>query len=115
MSSPTNDFVDSIARCKAVLPLPDLWKKLGLRGEPKRSCLSPFRDETNPSFSVFQKGQLWFWKDHATGAGGDEITLIIQHQGCKKGDAIRYYHELAGVEFRKHPWRLLAPRNRRGN
>jgi DNA primase len=99
MNSQTNVLNESIAQCKTALPLPELWKKLGLRGEPKQSCLSPFRDEANPSFSVFQKNGLWFWKDFAAGTAGDEIGLIVQHRGCKKGKAIRLYHELAGIEL----------------
>lgn len=97
MNSPTDALSKAIKLCKIALPLPQLWEKLQLRGEPGRSCLSPFRDERNPSFSVFQKNDLWFWKDHTTGAGGDEIDLIAQQRGCPKGDAIRLYCELAGV------------------
>jgi DNA primase len=77
--------------------MPELWHKLGLRGDPKRSCLSPFRDEKEPSFSVFQVGSQWFYKDHATGESGDEISLIVRHTGCEKKDAIQSYHDLAGV------------------
>lgn len=90
---------DSITRCKVALPLPELWHKLGLRGEPKRSCLSPFRDEKEPSFSVFEQKGMWFWRDHALNIGGDEIDLIVMHSGCDKKDAIKTYHELAGVEI----------------
>jgi hypothetical protein len=34
MNSQTDALNKSIARCKMALPLPELWKKLGLRGEP---------------------------------------------------------------------------------
>jgi DNA primase len=102
------ELAQTIALCKAALPLPKLWRKLGLRGEPKHSCLSPFRQETHPSFSVFQNRDLWFWKDHATSAGGDEIDLIVQHTGRDKKNAIRIYHELAGVDLRQT---FDAPRN----
>jgi DNA primase len=90
---------DSIAQCKLALPMPELWLKLGLRGDPKRSCLSPFRDEKEPSFSVFQVGNQWFYKDHATGESGDEISLIVRHTGCEKKDAIQSYHDLAGIHM----------------
>ncbi len=90
---------ESIAQCKLALPMPELWHKLGLRGEPKRSCLSPFRDEQHESFSVFNNGKLWFFRDHATGGAGDEIDLIVMHSGCEKKDAIKLYHEMAGVTF----------------
>lgn len=90
---------DTIAQCKVRLPMPDLWARLGLRGEPKRSCNSPFREDKLPSFSVFQVGKQWFYKDHATGESGDEISLIQRHAGCEKADAIRSYHELSGVKM----------------
>jgi DNA primase len=93
-----SELAETIAQCKAALPLPTLWQKLGLRGEPKHSCLSPFRNEAHPSFSVFQSHGLWFWKDHATGAGGDEIDLIAHHSSLERKEAIRTYHELADVK-----------------
>jgi hypothetical protein len=90
---------DSIARCKLALPMPELWHKLGLRGEPKKSCFSPFRDNKNtPAFSVFQKHNQWFYKDQAIpDIHGDEIGLVELATGKETGEAIRFYHELAGV------------------
>jgi DNA primase len=91
------DLRDSIARCKAVLPLPTLWTRLALPGEPKRSCSSPFRGDKNASFSVFEHDGIWFWRDHALGIGGDEIDLLMVASGLDKFGAIKVYHELAGV------------------
>jgi DNA primase len=87
---------DSIAQCKSRLPMPKLFSVFGLP-EARRSMRSPFREDRAPSFSVFQVGELWFYKDHATGESGDEISLIQRHTGCAKDDAITSYHELAGV------------------
>jgi 5S rRNA maturation endonuclease (ribonuclease M5) len=79
--------------------MPELWHKLGLRGDPKRSCFSPFRDNKNtPAFSVFQKHNQWFYKDQAIpDIHGDEIGLIELATGKETGEAIRFYHELAGI------------------
>ena len=38
---------------KEVYLIHDAWEDLGLPGEPSESCRSPFRDDLNPSFSVF--------------------------------------------------------------
>jgi DNA primase len=89
---------DSIAQCKSKLPMADLLLQLGL-GEARRSMRSPFRDDRNPSALVFQVGNLWFFKDFATGESGDEIWVIQRHTGCTKEEAIKFYHELAGVRM----------------
>ena len=51
------------------LTIPELWRLLNLPGNPGRSCRSPFREDHNPSFSIYDSGHLW--KDHGTGLGGD--------------------------------------------
>jgi hypothetical protein len=57
--------------------IPELWVTLGLPGEPK-SCgtmRSPFREESNPSFSIFDNGHGF--KDHGgEGAGGDGVEFV---------------------------------------
>ena len=91
---------DTIAQCKVQLPMPDLWARLGLEVPRNfKSFASPFRENRNtPAFSVFQKHGQWFYKDHAIpGIHGDEIGLIELHTGCEKNEAIRSYHEMAGV------------------
>jgi 5S rRNA maturation endonuclease (ribonuclease M5) len=89
---------DSIAHCKALLPLPELWRRLALPGEPKKLCSSPFREDRHPSFSVFQREGLWFWRDQAREESGDEVGFLMQqYRELSKDAAIRLYHELAGV------------------
>lgn len=51
-----------------------VWKILGLDGEPRLSCRSPFREDRRPSFSIYDDGRKW--KDQATGDGGDVIEFI---------------------------------------
>jgi putative DNA primase/helicase len=90
---------DTISQCKEVLPLPALWHKLGVPGEPKRSCKSPFRDDDDrSSFSVFERDGRWYFKDHAREEDkGDEIDFIERWRKCDNKEAIRIYHDLAGV------------------
>ena len=80
--------------------MPDLWARLGLPGTPRRSMKSPFREDKNESFSVFEKDGRWYFKDHAVDAHhGDEVTLIELARSLDNREAIKLYHELAGV-----PW-----------
>jgi len=102
--------------CKQRLPLPALMSKLGFGSEfQKASCLSPFRDEQNPSFGIFQHEGRWFFKDHGTDESGDEVTFIELALGISNRDALAKYEELAGVDRVKangkfkvndmeHPW-----------
>jgi hypothetical protein len=96
---------ESIALCKRALPLPELWRVLGLAGEPRKECFSPFRQNKNTeAFSVFLKNDLWFFKDHAIPeVHGDEIDLIMFHSGCEKPEAIKTYHDLAGIPMPEQP------------
>ena len=51
----------------------------------KRTYRSPFREEANPSFSIFQdrSDQHWCFKDHATGESGNMINFV--KIGCSLG------------------------------
>ena len=85
---------------KAQMPMPNLMQKLGLEDHCKKSCRSPFRDDKQPSFSVYQNAGLWFFKDHATGQSGDEIHLIATHYHLDPRrdfkEVIARYADLAG-------------------
>ncbi len=65
---------DLFAEARHKFKIADAWKLLGLEGEPKASCRSPFREDRSPSFSIHSDGQAW--TDHATGDGGDVIEFI---------------------------------------
>ena len=65
---------DVFVLAKESLPVSTLWRALGLNGEPKSNCCSPFRNDRTPSFSIFDGGRKW--KDHATGEGGDVIEFV---------------------------------------
>jgi putative DNA primase/helicase len=87
------------------MPLPDLMNRLGLAEHAKKNTWCPFHENDGQphkqkSFSVFQKGELWFWKCHAGCGGGDEVDFLAQHFGLSKSNAIRKYAEIAGVNGR---------------
>ncbi len=86
---------DLLAQAKELLTVTDAWSKLGLPGEPKRSCRSPFRDERNASFSVFDEGRAW--KDYATNKGGSVVDFIREALDCELAEAIRVTIQLAGL------------------
>jgi hypothetical protein len=89
-----------VAELKMQLPMPDLMQKLGLGDYCRKSCRSPFRDDKQPSFSVYQDAGMWFFKDHATGQSGDEIHFVATHyQLDPRSDfkeVITRYADLAG-------------------
>lgn len=87
---------DVFAEARATLTVPDAWVALGLPGEPRRSCRSPFRDERNPSFSIFGDGKGW--KDHATGEGGDVVELVRVALNGDYADAREWLMERLGLD-----------------
>lgn len=89
---------NAIARAKAALPLPDLWRKLGWPGEPKKSCLAPWETAGRPSFSVFQKSDgSWAAHDFRAGETFDEPALLGRVEGLDNAEACRRFLALAGV------------------
>ena len=80
---------------KAQLTIPDVAAVLfpGWRSAP--SCKSPFRQDRNASFSVFNDGLKW--KDHATGEGGDVVDFIAKARAISKADAARELIAMAGT------------------
>lgn len=79
------------------LPLPALMQALGLEHCVRKSCKSPFRAERRPSFSVFQRDGRWWWKDHGTGAGGDEIAFLAEWTQTDRREAFKAYMLMANV------------------
>jgi putative DNA primase/helicase len=72
-------------------PLQEVARRLGLGEFPTKDEVieSPLRPgDKNPSFSVFCRAGRWWWKDHATGEGGDEFALMQLVRGCSFKDAV---------------------------
>lgn len=75
--------------------IPHAWRDMGLRGEPGKSCSSPFRVDGSPSFSVHDEGRKWH--DFATGEGGSVVDLVMQARSCDTAQAIRWIEERLGT------------------
>jgi hypothetical protein len=85
-----------------------IWKHLGLPGEPKRSCHSPFREDREKSFFiVWNDGRGSYWKDYGTGESGDVIAFLAKANGITPGQAIGCLRELAGASA--HPISAASP------
>jgi hypothetical protein len=85
---------EQLDAAKARLSIADAWRALGLPGEPRRTCCSPFREDRHPSFSIFADGRGW--KDFATGEAGDVVSFVKCATACTDAEAIRRVLELAG-------------------
>ncbi|MEM9160263.1 MAG: CHC2 zinc finger domain-containing protein [Verrucomicrobiota bacterium] len=83
----------SIDEAKERLRIPKLWKLLGLPGQPRESCHSPFREDKKASFSIYEEGRRYH--DHATGEGGDAISFLSVTLDLSRNDACRRFMELA--------------------
>lgn len=64
-----------IEKIRAACSIGWAWKTLGLPGQPGRNCLSPFRQEGKPSFSVYMGKDCERWFDHGTSMKGDVIDF----------------------------------------
>ena len=85
---------EQLDAAKARVSIAEAWRALGLPGEPRRSCCSPFREDRHPSFSISSCGRLW--NDFATGEGGDVVSFVKSATGSTDAEAIRRVLELAG-------------------
>jgi DNA primase (bacterial type) len=76
----------SLEVAKERLRIPDLWRELGLEGEPKKDCRCPFHEDKSPSFSVFDDGSHWKC-----------------HVGCGEGSVIDFYAKAKGTMRQYRP------------
>ena len=90
----TTDANSPLVRAKDRIRIPEAWERLGLPGQPAKACKSPFREERNPSFSVFNEGQRWH--DFASGESGDVVDLIARARGISAKEAARLLIEWSG-------------------
>jgi CHC2 zinc finger/AAA domain/Toprim-like len=98
-------MTSDIAEAKRKLQLPALMHQIGLGQYAKRSARCPFHDDKSNSFSIFRTNGngSWRWKCFACNEDGDEIDFLAKLENLSKGDAIRRYCELAGVNGSKLP------------
>lgn len=90
-------------QAKRAISIPEAWRRLGLPGNPKKSCRSPFRQEKSPSFSVFEDSGVWLWKDFAQNQGGDVVSFVAQAKNCGQSDAAKWLIDQAGQGFVAKP------------
>jgi hypothetical protein len=93
---------DALRRALEALPIPVLWRRLGLPGDVRGNCTvrSPLRsDDRNPSFSIYANGRRYV--DHLTKEGGDAFDFFCAIAKLDKRTAYPQFLELAGVGSRR--------------
>lgn len=89
----------SIDEAKAKLDIPSVAARCFPNWKPALSCHSPWREDRNPSFSVFDQGRKW--KDHSTGDHGDAVDFLGKALDIPAQEAIRRFVEMAGGGYRE--------------
>jgi hypothetical protein len=85
-----------LKRAVASVTVDRLWEHFGFkpRGRANPVC-SPFRDERNPSFSVYDEGRRW--KDHGNGDRGDSFDFYQRATNQDASAAFVAFIEFAGL------------------
>lgn len=94
--------MSALDEAKAALTVTDAWNRLGLPGEPRKSCSSPFREDRSPSFSVYEGGHRW--KDHSTGKGGDVCDFVAAALNVTLANAARWILEQTNARATARAW-----------
>lgn len=97
-----------LAMAKERLDIYDLWQHYGFSEQPSQNCRSPFREDRNPSFSVYDSGRKW--KDHSTGEQGSLVEFVALATGSSEQDACR---ELIKIAKTGKGSKATAPRRAR--
>lgn len=84
----------TLSDAKQRLNINNLWRVLGLPGEPKKTCRCPFHQDHSPSLSISHDGQLWHC--FAGCGGGDAIDFLQAARGVSKSEACREFLRIAG-------------------
>jgi hypothetical protein len=95
----------SIEEAKGKLDIPAVAARCFPNWKPALSCQSPWREDRNPSFSVYDEGRKW--KDHATGDHGDAVDFLSKALDIPAQEAVRRFVEMAGGGYR-----MPAPRQK---
>ena len=73
------DVMGEIEQLKQKLPLPDLMRQLGYAEFAKRLVCSPFREDKNPSWGIYEDAKGWHFKDFAPGEAGEALDFLAIH------------------------------------
>ena len=87
---------DLFSEAREKITIADAWQLLGLEGDAKKSCRSPFREDRNASLSIHSDGKAW--TDHATGEGGDVIEFIRFGIGGDHRDVRQWLADRIGTQ-----------------
>lgn len=90
MSAPTLDELAERYTIEAA------WRDLNLAGEPLRVCKSPFREDRNPSFSIFDNGRRW--RDFASDEAGRVFDFVAKALACDFAEAVRWIEQRLGID-----------------
>lgn len=93
----------SMSEIAGRLEIPQLWRVLNLSGESGKCVRSPFREDANPSFSVYQDAGRWRFRDHATGDHGDSLDFVKLARGCDNSEALRWARAFLGLPEKATP------------
>ncbi|MFP6895477.1 MAG: hypothetical protein VCA38_02650, partial [Roseibacillus sp.] len=96
---PRAKTLDVFAEAKVRYDVLSMWVALGIPGEPKiGDNFSPFREERQPSFSIYDGGQKW--KDHGgEGHQGDCIELAKLWGNFTGSELREFLMERLGIDF----------------
>jgi len=90
-------MISPLSLAKDRLTITEAWSRCGLPGQPKVGMnQSPFRKDSNPSFSIYAEGKRW--KDFGTGESGSVVDFVAKAQGLSNTDACTAVIRLAGTE-----------------
>jgi hypothetical protein len=87
---------DLFADAREKYSIADAWSMLGLDGEPRAACKSPFREDRSPSFSIHSDGKAW--TDHGSGDGGDVVEFIRHGIGGDHKDVREWLRQRIGTD-----------------
>ncbi|MER3444928.1 MAG: hypothetical protein C4333_12780, partial [Meiothermus sp.] len=83
-------MTDNLTRSIETVDLPGLvarlWPESGARPGKPGLCRAVWRGDRHPSLSLFRARGVWFWKDHATGEGGNAFGLLLR-AGLSRAEA----------------------------
>ena len=110
------DLGERISAAKERVSIHEAWGRLGLPHPPptgKTTVKSPFREDRNPSFSIYLWKGDWQFKDFADSeVRGDVVDFIMLATRCIKRDAIATLLEWAGdhtpIGHRKHAGAIVG-------
>jgi len=90
-------MISPLAQAKERLTIMEAWRLCNLPGQPViGKNRSPFRKDSNPSFSIFAEGKRW--KDFGTGESGSVVDFVAKAHGIGTREACQTVIRLAGLE-----------------